>query len=513
MNDTHYDIIIIGTGAGGGTVLDTLRKSGKRILILDRGTFLPKEKANWDAVEVFQQERYHNAEDFQDAEGEPFQPQTSYWVGGSTKFYGAALFRMRETDFQRVQHAGGTSPEWPLSYADFEPYYTQAEKLYSVHGKSKLDPTEPFRSGEYPHEAISHEPVIQELNDTLLGQGYHPFYLPLGIRLNEKDPLHSDCIRCDTCDGFPCLIDAKADADVTCIRPALNDSNVTLLTNAQATRLLTNATGTEIKAVEVESGGSTRQFSADVVIVSCGAINSALLFMQSATDLHPNGLANRSGQVGRNLMKHQNASIMALSRHANPTVFQKTMGINDFYYGDKDFKFPMGHIQLMGKSSKDMLAADAPALAPGFLLEQIAHRTTDWWLMAEDLPDPNNRIELRKGHKILHYKENNQEGFDRLREKWKAILQDCNACDTTFDHKLYFGKTIPLAGVAHQNGTMRFGTDPATSVLDLHCKTHEIDNLYVVDASFFVSSSAVNPSLTIIANAIRVGEHILDRMK
>ncbi|MPR33170.1 GMC oxidoreductase [Salmonirosea aquatica] len=513
MSDTHYDIIIIGTGAGGGTMLDTLRKSGKRILVLERGTFLPKEKANWDAGEVFQKERYHNAEDFLDDRGEPFQPETSYWVGGSTKFYGAAMFRLRETDFQRVQHAGGVSPKWPLTYADFEPYYTKAEKLYSVHGKSNLDPTEPYRSAGYPHDAISHEPVIQELYDTLTHKGYRPFYLPLGIRLNEQDPLRSACIRCDTCDGFPCLIDAKADADVTCIRPALNDSNVTLLTHARATRLLTNAQGNEIKAVEVESGGSQRQFSADIVVVSCGAINSALLFQQSATDRHPDGLANRSGQVGRNFMKHQNAAIMALSRQANPTVFQKTLGLNDFYYGDKEFNFPMGHIQLMGKANKDMIGADAPALAPDFVLEKVAHHTTDWWLMAEDLPDPDNRIELRKGKRILHYKANNEEGFNRLRTKWKAILQECTPCDSTLDHTLYFGKTISLAGVSHQNGTMRFGTDPATSVLDLNCKTHEIDNLYVVDASFFVSSGAVNPSLTIIANAIRVGEHILDRMK
>ena len=513
MDNPHYDIIIIGTGAGGGTVLDTLRQSGKRILVLERGTFLPKEKANWSAEEVFQKGRYHNAEDFQDEEGEAFQPETSYWVGGSTKFYGAAMFRLRETDFQRVQHAGGVSPEWPLTYADFEPYYTRAEKLYCVHGQSRLDPTEPYRSGEYPHEAISHEPVIQELHDKLSNKEYRPFYLPLGIKLNEEDPLRSDCIRCDTCDGFPCLIDAKSDADVMTVRPALNDSQVTLLTNAQATRLLTNASGSEIKAVEVESQGVLRQFSADIFITSCGAINSALLFMQSANDRHPGGLANQSGQVGRNLMKHQNASMMALSRHANPTVFQKTLGVNDFYYGDKDYKFPMGHVQLMGKSSKDMIAADAPALAPGFLLEEIAHRTTDWWLMAEDLPDPNNRVELRRGNKILHYKPNNEEGFDRLREKWKAVLQECKACDATLDHKLYFGKTIPLAGVSHQNGTMRFGPDPKTSVLDLNCKTHEIDNLYVVDAGFFVSCGAVNPSLTVIANAIRVGEHLIERLR
>ncbi len=511
--DNKFDIIIIGTGAGGGTVLDTLKKSGKRILVLERGTFMPREKENWDAVEVFQKDRYHNAEDFYDEKGEKFQPEMGYWVGGNTKVYGAALFRLREQDFQRTQHAGGVSPEWPLTYADFEPYYTKAEKLFNVHGQRGLDPTEPFMSEEYPYPPISHEPVIQDLHERLKALGYRPSYLPMALRLNEEDRLKSECIRCNTCDGFPCLVHAKADADINCVRPAMGESKVTLMTNAQATKLITNPSGNEIKSVEVEVSGVKQVFSAEVVVVACGAINSSLLFLQSANDKHPNGLANQSDQLGRNFMKHQSAAIMALSRHENPTVFQKTMAVADFYFGDKDFKFPMGHVQLMGKSNKHMIAADAPKLAPGFLLEEIADHTIDWWLTSEDLPDPDNRIELKKGKKIINYTPNNEEAFQRLQNKWKEVLKECEMGDTILDHQFYWGKKIPLAGVAHQNGTMRFGVDPKNSVLDLTCKTHEIDNLYVVDGSFFVSCGAVNPSLTIIANAIRVGEHIMDRMK
>lgn len=512
---THYDIIIIGTGAGGGAALDTLKHAGKRILVLERGTFMPREQANWDAVEVFQKGRYHNAEeDFYDDKDEVFQPEMGYYVGGNTKVYGAAMFRLRERDFERVQHAGGVSPEWPMKYADFEPYYTKAEKLFNVHGKGGIDPNDPPRSAEYPHPPVSHEPVIQEMYDKLRGKGYSPSYLPLGIRLNEADRLNSACIRCPTCDGFPCLIHAKADADINCVRPATGESHVTLLTNAQATRLVTSASGTEIKSVEVESpDGAKQTFSADMFVVACGAINSSLLFLQSATDQHPNGLANKSDQVGRNFMKHLNAAMMALSRHVNPTVFQKTIAFSDFYFGEKDYEFPMGHVQLMGKSNKHMIAADAPSFAPGFVLEGIAEHTIDWWLTGEDLPDPNNRVQLIKGKKYLNYQPNNEEGFNRLRARWKEVLQECDVCDTILDHKFYLGKVIPLAGVAHQNGTMRFGTDPMTSVLDLNCKTHEIDNLYVVDGSFFVSAGAVNPSLTIIANAIRIGEHLIDRMK
>ncbi|GHB80370.1 GMC oxidoreductase [Persicitalea jodogahamensis] len=507
-----FDIIIIGTGAGGGAVLDTLKHSGKRILVLERGTFMLREKENWDAVEVFQKGRYHNAEDFYDDKGEKFQPEMGYWVGGNTKVYGAAMFRLREQDFKRTQHSGGVSPEWPLTYADFEPYYTKAEKLFNVHGQRGLDPTEPYMSEDYPNPPISHEPVIQDLYERMKALGYQPSYLPMGLRLNEANRLNSECIRCDTCDGFPCLIHAKADADINCVRPAMGRAQVTLLTNAQATRLITSASGNEIKSVEVEVNGVKQEFSADVVVVACGAINSSLLFLQSANDKHPNGLANQSDQLGRNFMKHQNAAIMALSRHENPTVFQKTMAVADFYFGDKEYEYPMGHVQLMGKSNKHMLAADAPKLAPGFVLEEIAGHTIDWWLTSEDLPDPNNRIELKKGKKIINYTPNNEEAFQRLQSRWKAVLQECEVCDTILDHQFYLGKTIPLAGVAHQNGTMRFGPDPKTSVLDLNCKTHEIDNLYVVDGSFFVSCGAVNPSLTIIANAIRVGEHIIDRM-
>ena len=513
MNTHSYDIIIIGTGAGGGTLLHALKDSGKNILVLERGSFLPKEKANWDTVEVFQKDRYHNAENFYDDDGKEFRPGMGYWVGGNTKVYGAALFRLRERDFETLQHHGGISPEWPLKYADFEPYYHQAEMLYNVHGRSGDDPTEPFRSSPYVHDPVSHEPVIESLAADLKERGYHPFYIPLGIKLNENNALDSACIRCDTCDGFPCMLDAKADSDVNCVRPAIKSSNVTLITEAKVTRLVTSASGKEIEAVEAEVNGDICYFKGDTVVVSCGAINSAALFLQSANSAHSNGLANKSGQVGRNLMKHQNAAMLAISRKLNKTIFQKTMAINDFYFGDDEFDFPMGHIQLLGKSNKEMLAADAPKFAPGFVLDQMASHSIDWWMTGEDLPEANNRVVLRGSNIHLHYKENNQKGFDRLMKKWKHILEECGVCDSIIDHKLYLGKKIPLAGVAHQCGTLRFGTDSNTSVLDINCKTHDIDNLYVVDGSFFVSSGAVNPSLTIMANALRVGEHLTERLK
>jgi choline dehydrogenase-like flavoprotein len=340
--NTHYDIIIIGTGAGGGTLAYRLAPTGKKILVLERGSFLPREKENWDAVAVFQQDRYHTTEVWRDKAGQELHPGTGYFVGGNTKVYGGALFRWRERDFEQVQHKGGISPEWPLKYLDFEPYYTQAETLYEVHGQHGLDPTEPIANQDYPFPPIRHEPRIQEVHDALQAKGLNPFYLPLAIRLNEVNRRLSACIRCNTCDGFPCLVDAKADADLNCVRPADDGyENLTLLTEAKVLRLHTSPSGRKVTSVETEIAGQIHQFSADIVVVACGAINSAALLLHSANDQHPNGLANRSDQVGRNFMKHQNGAIVGLSKKLNPTVFQKTMAVNDFYWGEEGFNYPI----------------------------------------------------------------------------------------------------------------------------------------------------------------------------
>ncbi len=508
----HYDVIIIGTGAGGGTLASKLGPSGKKILILERGSFLPREKKNWDTVSVFGQERYHNAEVWHDRKGKKFLPGTGYWVGGNTKVYGAALLRLREKDFGEVQHKDGISPAWPLAYQDFEPYYTTAEKMYAVHGKRGIDPTEPPMASDYPHEPVSHEPRIQELHDELVSRGHKPFYVPLGVHLNEKDPISSTCIRCDTCDGFPCMVDAKSDADIYGVRPSLTHQNVHLLTKTRVLRLVTSSSGREVSRVETECDGERVDFSADIVVVACGAINSALLLLASMNDKHPSGLANGSDQVGRNFMKHVNGAMLAISRKKNPTNFQKTMAINDFYWGDGKYKYPMGHIQLLGKANADMLAGDAPPFTPNFMLKQMAGHSLDWWFTTEDLPDPNNRVRWKNGRIYLEYKENNTASFNRLMGLWSKTIKKMERVGGILPGSLLLKKKIPLGGVAHQVGTCRFGSDPKTSVLNTNCQAHEVDNLYVVDGSFFPSSAAVNPSLTIMANALRVGEIILKRL-
>jgi choline dehydrogenase-like flavoprotein len=518
----HYDIIIIGTGAGGGTLARKLASSGKKILLLERGGYVPREKDNWESQAVAVEGKYQTTEKWETADGQELHPHTNYNVGGNTKFYGAALFRMREKDFGEVKHHGGVSPAWPISYADMEPYYTEAEYLYEVRGQRNEDPTDPPSDREYPWPAISHEPRLQQLSDDFERLGLKPFHVPLGVRLDEKDMVTSPCIRCNTCDGFPCLVHAKSDAEICGVDPALKHSNVTLLTDSKVEKLITDSTGQKITEVLVNRNGASEHFSADIVVLSCGAVNSAALLLQSANDKHPKGLANSSDVVGRHYMGHLNSVLMAVSKCPNPTIFQKTLGVNDFYFGSEEWEYPMGHISFVGKLDGVMLKAGAPPLVPGFTLDKMAKHSLDFWLTSEDLPDPDNRVTLNKdGNIVLSYKRNNEEGHKKLVAKLKDLLKQQTKCP---DHghgchtgllarSLFVGKDIPLEGVAHQNGTIRFGNDPETSALDVNCKAHDLDNLYVVDASFFPSSSAVNPGLTIMANALRVGDHLIEKMK
>jgi choline dehydrogenase-like flavoprotein len=513
----RYDVIIIGSGAGGGTLAHRLAPSGKRILILERGDWLPREVENWDPTAVFVDNRYVSPDTWYDKDDKSFQPQVHYNVGGATKLYGAALYRLRERDFGELRHFDGISPAWPLDYQDFEPYYAQAEELYQVHGSRAGDPTEPPSSAPYPFPAVSNEPRIQQLFDDLTRLGLHPSHAPCGILLNESEPPFSACIRCATCDGFPCLVHAKSDAEVIAVRPAIAHSNVTLQLNARVDRLLTDDSGRTVEAVCAVVDGEEQRFSADVVILSAGAANSAKILLASANHQHPAGLANGSDQVGRNYLFHNSRAFLAVSREVNNTKFQKTLCLNDYYFGDAEFDFPMGNVQMVGKSSAPMYRGEKPLetkLAPTFALADVAKHAVDFWLSTEDLPHPDNRVTLAADGNIkLSYTPSNLRPLDEL---YGRIKHNLNQLGMHPHHLIprtaYMKNDIPVAGCAHQAGTTRFGTDPATSVLDTDCKAHELDNLYVVDTSFFPSIGAVNPSLTAIANALRVGDHLLERL-
>lgn len=499
---THsYDLIIIGTGAGGGTLAYALRASGMNILVLERGDYLPREEQNWNVQAVFDEKRYKPREQWIDAGGGgEFQPGVHYFVGGNTKVYGAALPRLRQQDFEALEHEGGTSPAWPIRYADLEPYYGQAEYIYNVHGTTGEDPDEPPRSTAYPYPAVPHEPYVADLMRALQSQDLHPFSLPMGIDLREG----GRCIRCMTCDGFPCKVEAKSDADINCMRPALAGGQITLWTKTLVRRLLTDVTGRTVNGVEVERNGGVEMVTAGRVVVACGAVNSAALLLRSANAQHPNGLANSSGLVGRNYMVHNNTALTAIKPlKRNPTVFQKTMAVNDFYFKGTDFAYPMGNLQMLGKLQAGMLSAAQPGV-PRSLLGEMAKRSVDWWVMSEDLPDSNNHITLRSdGRIVVHWKPNNRVAHQKLIQAARAMLRGAG-------YPLVFTQTMGIETNSHQCGTLRFGHDPATSVLDTFCKAHDLDNLYVMDSSFFPSSAAMNPALTIAAQALRVAEHLLE---
>ena len=519
-SDERFDVIIIGSGPGGGTMAWKLAQTGKRILLLERGQYLPREKENWESQAVFIDARYQAAETWYSAKGDTFHPGLHYNVGGNSKVYGSILFRLREADFGDVRHPDGISPAWPVGYADFEPYYQAAEELYHVHGLRGEDPTEPPAKQPYAYPPVSHEPRIQELFDGLKRQGLHPFHLPVGILLDEKDgkPLpHSHCIRCATFDGFPCLVNGKADAQVICVDPAVAaHPNLTLMTGAYVEKLITDAAGRSVTGVDVVLDGKHIIYRADLVVAACGALSSALLLLRSANDAHPRGLANGSDQVGRNYMRHNNATVLALSKTPNPTKFQKTLGINDFYFRSDDWEYPLGHIQMVGKSDGVQVHGEG---LPAFLqwlpekpFDWVAKHSVDFWLTSEDLPLPQNRISYAGDKVHLDLIETNMEGSKRLREKLRQICDKIDIHPHLLDRELYLGKDTPIGGTAHQAGTLRFGRDPANSVLDVSCKAHELDNLYVTDGSFFPSIGAVNPTLTIIANALRVADIIAARM-
>jgi len=520
MQAGHYDLIVIGSGPGGASLAHHLAPSGKRILMIERGDYLPRERANWSSQAVFVDAKYQATETWYGKDGETFHPGLHYFVGGNSKVYGAALFRLRERDFDEIRHADGISPAWPLKYDTFEPYYAQAERLFHVHGQRGEDATEPPSSGAYPHPPVSHEPRIQRLHDSFAREGLHPFHLPLGILLDEKNGKvtpTSICIRCNTFDGFPCLLNGKADAQVVCVDPMLAaHPNVTLLTNAYVSRLDTDASGRVVDTVHVERNGEHETYSADIVVVACGALSSALLLLRSANDKHPNGLANGSDQVGRNYLRHNQSILMALLRKPNDTVFQKTLALSDFYFGAPDWDFPLGLIQMMATSHAAQIRGEALPQwlewLPMMPFEKMAKYSMDFWLSSEDLPRPENRIRYDGERVVLELTENNMEAHRRLKKKLEELLSRNDAYPLLLERKLYFGKHVPIGGTAHQAGTARFGLDPKTSVLDLDCKAHELDNLYVADASFFPSIGAVNPTLTIIANALRVADRIGERL-
>ncbi|MCY4001324.1 MAG: GMC family oxidoreductase [Bacteroidetes bacterium] len=485
---TRYDIIIVGTGIGGGTLAWGLRNSGAKILMIERGDFLPQEPENWNPEAVFGEHRYKSNDPWETSNGHLFTPGVHYCVGGNSKVYGAALPRFRREDFRELEHEQGISPAWPMSYNDLEPYYGRAERLYGVHGCTGEDPTEPSRSSEYPFSEVSHEPQIERLSASLQKQGLHPNHLPLGVDLGRK------CLRCHTCDGFPCKVHAKSDAEVCAVRPALESSDVSLWTNSIARRIIIQ--NDAVHAIEIDRGGELQTVQSDTLVLSCGAVNSAALLLRTED------LPDSSGLIGRNYMVHNNSALIAFRPwERNTTTFQKTISVNDWYLGDRTWPWPMGNLQMIGKVQASMLKSARPNI-PLPILHFLADRSIEWWVMSEDLPDPQNHISISSHGRIqIHWKPNNLATHRQLLNRARKMLRSAG-------YPLSFTQQMGIETNSHQCGTLKMGNEPDISVLDPFCKMHGLKNLYVVDASFFPSSGAMNPALTIASQALRVADHL-----
>ena len=493
MQSSSAEVVIVGSGMGGGTLAYALARRGVDVLVLERGERLPREAENWSARAVFVDRRYKPAERWLDGAGRAFAPGVHYVVGGNTKVYGASLPRFREQDFTAVEHEDGTSPAWPFSYADLEPYYREAEEMYRVHGTTGEDPTEPWRSSAFPYPPLEHEPYVAELAERLRAHGVHPSANAMGVDRRAG----GTCVRCGTCDGFPCKLGAKSDAEACGIDPALATGQARLATGVRVRRIATDGSGRRVDHLVAEGRDGLVEVRGSKFVLAAGAVNSAALLLASADDKHPRGLANSSDQVGRNFMMHNNAHIVAVDLdRRNDVTFQKTLSVNDWYL-DGGNGYPLGAMQLIGKVQGVMMKTAAPRAIPLALLNRIAGRSVEWLVMAEDLPSRENRVTLDGGRIKTARVARGVRTHRSLLARAKRLLRSAGYDAILTQH-------FDISMNSHQCGTVVAGVDPATSVLDPWCRAHDVENLWVVDAGFFPSSAAMNPALTIAAQALRV---------
>jgi choline dehydrogenase-like flavoprotein len=492
------DIAIVGSGMGGGTLAYALRESGARVLIIEQGDFLPVERENWSFDAVHTGGRYKNSAAWRDSTtGNDFVPGNYHYVGGSTKLYGATLPRFRECDFGEIEHVDGISPAWPVSYDELEPHYCQAEQMFWVHSNKGEDPTDPWRSQDYPFPGVPHEGAMARLVESAKRQGLHPFSAPQAL---DRRP-GGACVLCLTCDSFACMVDAKGDADVAAVRPALHGGagNIQLLTNAEVTRLDTDAAGRRVTSASIKHRGRRIQVRARRFVLACGAVNTAALLLRSASDDHPNGLANSSDQVGRNYMAHVTTFFLAIDpRRKNEAVYQKTIGINDWYSAGPANKYPLGNVQGLGKLRGPQAKMGKPWV-PMSILDEVTKYTLDLFIQTEDLPLPENRVTLGAGGQItLTRRETNLAAHHELISNMKTVVRKAG-------FPVVMTRSLGVEATSHQCGTAVMGDDPATSVVDAGLRTHDLDNLWIADTSVFPSSAAVNPAITAAALALRLG--------
>jgi len=498
IDDNQYDVIVIGGGAAGATVANSLGQRGLKVLLLERGGVMPLADQNVADVDLFRKDRYHPTEQWFGTDGDPFSPQAIYAFGGNTKIWGGVLERMREREFEGLHLQEGPTPQWGLHYSDLEPWYEKAEALYRVHGLAGRDPTEPARQSGYLAPPRPIEPFLEELGLGLQRQGLNPYPLPLTWSESPVDP--------------------SGDAELFGVDLARQCTTVTLRGGVTVNQLHVNPAGHEVRGVEAIIDGQRWLFSAHQVVLAAGAINSAAILLRSATDRHPRGLANGSDQVGRNLMKLQQTSILQLAAASNSGRYGRSFGINDFLWGDQNVSFPLGAIQNGGGVLQDALFAESPPvlslvskLLPNFGLEQLASRSITWWASSPVLPQAHNRISLREGRIQVNYIPNNREAHDRLVYRWIDVLKAIEAdpeCQVVKAAPTHPRGEAPLSAIGAVCGTCRMGDNPATSVVDLAGRSHELTNLTIADASVFPSCPIMGFGLTVIANALRIADGV-----
>ncbi|OQM77104.1 GMC oxidoreductase [Manganibacter manganicus] len=492
---TSPDIVIIGSGIGGATIAAGLAGSGANILILERGEPLPVTPHARDSRAIFVDGHYRPKEFWREAGGQPFNPGNYYYVGGNSKFYGAVLIRYRREDFAELEHFGGLSPAWPFPYEELEPWYSRAEQLFRVRGALGDDPTEPFHSTPYPFDPVPDEPAIARARSELQDLGLHPASLPLGVDIDAwlkdgKTPW----------DAFPNTGEGKVDAQSGPLTAALVDKNIRLETGAYVEHLEVSPDGSAIVAIHYRQGNELKVVTPRLVILSAGAINSAAILLRSPSPAGK-GLANSSDHVGRNFMNHNSSAMLAIDpRRRNDSVYQKTLMLNDYYLSDGKGGRPLGNVQLLGKIDGNILKANVN-WAPKFATDFMAGHAIDWYLMCEDLPDPESRVMVDGKGIVLQWHRSNMEALAGLT---KVMRENFRACGYPIVLSRPFDKRTP----SHQCGTVRMGSDPAAAPLDPWCRSFDHQNLFVVDGGFLPTSAAVNPALTIAAQALRVADHI-----
>ncbi|MDG4891512.1 GMC family oxidoreductase [Mesorhizobium sp. M1A.F.Ca.IN.022.07.1.1] len=491
--DQTADIVIIGSGIGGASLAHSLAGTGRRIVILERGEHLRDAPQARDDRAIFLEGFYRSTEEWLGDDGQAFLPGNYYYVGGNSKFFGAVMYRYRLEDFSPRPHMDGASPGWPITYEELEPWYERAEAIFKVRGDPTQDPTEPPRTGPYRFPPVPDEPAIAAVRARLKEAGIHPASLPLAIDINEW------LRRAKTgWDAFPNTGSGKIDAEVGPLTAALNSSNVSLVTGASVVRLETDPTGRKVTAAVFFKDGVERRISAGVFAVAAGAVQSAALLLRSANAAHPRGLANGSDQLGRNFMNHNTTAMLAIDpRSANTSVYQKTLAFNDFYNADPETGFPLGNVQLLGHITGNILKANAPLL-PRWLAGLIARNCYGWFLTSEDLPNPESRVTVQNGRIVMHWVRSNMGAHELLIRRTRGVMRRAG-------FPIVLTRTFGRKTTSHQCGTARLGSDPETSVVSPDCRSHEIANLYVTDASVLPTSAAVNPALTIAALAIKAG--------